>query len=193
MALTLFPVFPTDVKMINSKIGVKIIGETVFYFNEGGVFFQHDKNDYQSFRFITSQMIVLKIVRQVEVINFFEVSKESVIRWWRTYRDKGANGFFGTKKVSKRGNILTPEVITEIQGKLNLGESVKSIGEGIGIKPDTIQKAIQAGRLTKPAIENLPTSPAKTQSQRSVEDSAAVLGVGCTNEEGRMDAAQKKK
>ena len=98
MSKILFPVYPSDIKMINSKIGVKTIGEKILYFNESGLIYQHDTNDYQSFRFITSQMIELKIVRNTEVISFFQVSKESVNRWLRTYRTKSAKGFFGTKK-----------------------------------------------------------------------------------------------
>ena len=80
MAQTLFPVYPSDIRMINSNIVVKTIQEKIFYFNEGGAIYEHDKSDYQSFRYITSQMIELKSVRQIEVIDFFKVSKESVIR-----------------------------------------------------------------------------------------------------------------
>jgi transposase len=193
MPQTLFPVYPTDIKMINSKIGVKTIGEKIFYFNEGGVIYKHEKGDYQSFRYITSQMIELKLVRHKEVISFFQVSKESVNRWIRVYREKSAKGFFGTKKGIKRGNVLTKEILPQIQEKLNLGTSVKEIGDFFGIKPDTIQKAIQSGRLTKPEIKKTVTINEKTQSQRSTEDSQASLGVGCTNETGRIEAMKKKR
>jgi len=193
MSETLFPVYPSDIKMINSKIGVKTMGAKIFYFNESGVIYQHDKNDYQSFRYITSQMIELKTVRHTEVINFFHVSKESVNRWIRTYRTKSAKGFFGTKKIVKAGNILTAEVLPQIQENLNLGKSIKEIGDLFEIKPDTIQKAIQSGRLTKPEIKISTPTNAKTQSERSQEDSKAILGTGCTNPEGRLDAILKKK
>ncbi len=193
MAQTLFPVYPSDIRMINSNIGVKTIQEKIFYFNEGGAIYEHDKSDYQSFRYITSQMIELKSVRQIEVIDFFKVSKESVIRWSRIYRTKKAKGFFGTKKTSKRGNILTPVVLTQIQESLNLGRPVSEIGELLAIKPDTIQKAIHSGRLTKPDIKVVPATTAKTQSERNKEDSEAILGMGCTNHEGRIEAIQKKK
>ena len=80
---TFFPVYPSDIKMVNSKIGVKKFDNKVIYFNSDGPIYQHDQDDYQSFRYITSQMIELKTVRQIEVIKFFKVSKESVIGGYR--------------------------------------------------------------------------------------------------------------
>lgn len=190
---TLFPVYPVGTKMINSKIGIQIIEGKALYFNTDGPIYQHDKDDYQSFRYITSQMIELKTLRQIEVITFFKVSKESVIRWSRTYRQKGAKGFFGTRKVEKRGNVLTDEVLPKVQEYLNQGKSLKDIGEELSIKPDTIQKAIQYQRLVRPVIAVPSPSIGATQSERSRQDVVATLGVGCTNEIGRIQAAIKKK
>lgn len=190
---TLFPVYPTGTKMINSNIGIQIIQGKAIYFNADGPIYQHDEGDSQSFRYITSQMITLKTVRQVEIISFFKVSKESVIRWCRIYHQKGAKGFFGTKKVSKRGNVITDELLPQLQEHLNRGKSLKEIGEEFSIKPDTLQKGIQSGRLARTVIAVPPPPVEKTQSERSRQDIVATLGVGCTNEIGRMEAALKKK
>jgi hypothetical protein len=194
MSDTLFPIYPVETRMINSTIGIKAIAEKVVYFNSGGPIYEHLKDDYQNFRFITSQMIALKQVQQVEIINFFKVSKESVIRWSKKYKEKGAKGFFGTKKVTKRGNILTENVLEQVQILLNRGKSLKEIGQTLNIKPDTLQKAIQSGRLTRPIQPvEIMASNEKTQSQRNLEDINATLGVGCTNEQGRLEAIVKKK
>jgi len=173
---------------------IKTIDEKVIYFNSGGPIYEHLKDDYQNFRFISSQMIALKQVQQVEIIKFFNVSKESVIRWSRKYKEKGAKGFFGTKEVSKRGNILTDAVLIQVQGLLNIGKSLKEIGDLLDIKPDTLQKAVQSGRLTRLVLsQEIIETTGKTQSERSKEDIKASLGVGCTNEQGRIDAIVKKK
>lgn len=192
MVQTLFPVFPEEIKMINHQIGIKPVGDKIFYFNGGGVIYEHEKDDYASFRYISSQMIILGSVRQTDVIKFFKVSKSSVIRWQRIYKQKGAKGFFGTKNVKKGGNVLTPEVLLQVQSNLNLGKAVKEIGVLFGIKPDTIIKAIQSGRLTKPSVEPVSLIEAKTQSQRSQLDIKAPMGVACINEEGRLNAVKKK-
>ena len=193
MHQTFLPVFPLDTKMINSDIGIKNIGEKILYFNGGMPMYQHAKDDYNSFRYITSQMIDLKTVRHVEIVSTFRVSKESVNRWLRIYREEGARGFFRKKKVVKHGTVLTNEVLSKVQGLLNFGKTLKEIGEELDIKPDTIQKAIGSQRLTKSAVPSPILMNEKTQSGRSKEDSAAALGVGCTNVEGRIEAIFKKK
>ena len=65
----LIPVYPTDTKMINTKIGIQIIHGKTIYFNSDVPIYRHDKDDYQSFRYITSQMIALKTIRQAEIIS----------------------------------------------------------------------------------------------------------------------------
>jgi DNA-binding CsgD family transcriptional regulator len=42
---------------------------------------------------------------------------------------------------------LTPEVIIQAQGLLNEGHSTSETAKRMGIKPDTLLKAIQSGRL----------------------------------------------
>ncbi len=138
-------------------------------------------------------MIDLKTVRTVEIIECFAVSKESVVRWSKIYRTKGAKGFFGTKKFEKPGNVLTEEVLIQVQGYLNEGLSLKAIGDTLSIKTDTLQKAIQQGRLTRHEKQTKVSSQGMTQSERSRQDIVAPIGVGCTNELGRIVSAIKKK
>jgi len=193
MHQTFFPVFPKDAKMINSDIGLKAVGEMILYFNGGLPVYQHRVVDYKSFRYFTSMMIDLKNVNHEDIISTFKVSKESVNRWLRIYREEGGSGFFQEKKSNKRGTRLTDEVLVSVQELLNLGKTPKEIGAGMGIKRDTIQKAISSHRLTKPTLQVGLFENEKTQSERSREDSAAALGVGCTNVTGRIEAITKKK
>ncbi len=194
MPQTFFPVFPTGIKYINSRIGVKTINNFVYYFNGNMPIYHHHKDDYRSFRYISSQMVELGNVKQVEIVKTFEVSKESVKRWVKVYRTKGATGFFETRKGKKKGSVLNDDLLRKIQSELNLGTTLGTIGQIHGIKPDTIRKAIKSGRLTKPEIsEDSEQQKEKTKSQRNQEDSKAILGMGCINTSGRMDAIVKKK
>jgi transposase len=56
--------------------------------------FQHPEKDYASFRLFTSQLVVNGNVKQVEIINAFNVSAISVKRWVKKYREQGAESFF---------------------------------------------------------------------------------------------------
>ena len=108
MVQTCLPIYPEGIKMINSSVGVKNIKDVgIVYFNHAGPFYKHQPDDYKSFRFITSQMMDLKQVRQVDVIKFFKISKESAKRWLKAYRNKGATEFFKPKNTRKKGTILT--------------------------------------------------------------------------------------
>jgi hypothetical protein len=193
MAELLFPVYPDGTKMINNNIGVSTIGDKVYYFNSGGPIYSHEKSDYECFRFITSQLICLKSVRQIEIIEFFKINKRSVIRWQHLYETKGTKGFFKSKKSRRSGHVLTKELIPEVQGQLNIGKSKEEICLLYGIKNGTLNKALQQGRLTKPFIELNKKEEEMTQSERSKEDSKARMGVACTNEIGRIEAMFKKK
>ena len=113
------PIFPSGVKYINASIGVKTQEDIVYYFNGSMPIYKHHKDDYKSFRFITSQMIELGNARQVEVKAAFEVSIESVKRWTKVYREKGPGGFFEKKKRTRKGRVLSDQMIIEAQSMLN--------------------------------------------------------------------------
>ncbi len=198
MVNTLFPVYPDGIRMINQKIGTKTIneGKEIVYFNSGGPIYQHFTSDYQSFRYITSQLMALKEVRQIEIIRFFKISTESAKRWLKVYRGKGAPGFFAPQNRRKKGAILTQEVIQKIESQLREGKSVSVIGTELGIKNDTISKAIRDGRIVRPAKKPADTAATPdetdTQWERSRKDGHSPMGMGCTNVEGRLDAIKKK-
>jgi transposase len=187
------PIFPSDVKYINANIGVRTQEDIVYYFNGSMPIYKHHKDDYKSFRFITSQMIDLGNARQVEVKAAFEVSIESVKRWTKVYREKGASGFFGKKKVTRKGRVLSDQMIIEAQQMLNVLKTPKQIEEELGVKRDTLNKAIRDGRLLRPEGRLPESAEESTKSSRSIADSEAPMGVGTTNTVGRIAAAIKKK
>jgi len=187
------PIFPEDVLYINSNIGVQTEGNNVYYFNGMMPFQHHNKDDYKSFRYVTSQMVVLRNAKQVEIIKAFGVSKESVKRWVKVYRNQGSAGFFGTKKGRRKGKVLDDQTIINAQAMLNVKKTPKEIEEEFGIKPDTLRKAIRDGRLTKLEGELIEPQQVITKSDRSIEDSKAPMGVATTNTVGRIEAVTKKK
>ena len=197
MLQTLFPVFPEDVRFLNSNIAVKNIGNDILYFNGAMLIYKHEKDNYQSFRLVSSQLYVYGNANQKDIVNFFNVSPESVKRWVKIYREQGRAGFFKTQKGKKKGHILTKEILIKIQTRLNTGATPGAIGKDLAIKIDTIRKAIGDGRLTRPDIVIEPdkseNKTSKTQSERNKEDSEAVKGMACTNTQERMDAIVKKK
>jgi len=154
MPTTLFPVFPEKARFINSHIAVKTVDNEVYYANGEMIIFKHARDDYRSFRFFTSQLIETDNARQKDIQQIFQVSPASVKRWCKVYREQGPAGFYKPKKTRKKGNVLTTEKLQEVQGRLDQGESPKQIEGALGVKADTVRKAIQAGRLSKPVKKN---------------------------------------
>jgi len=95
----LLPFFPEDITLINKYLGVQKKGDTVFYFNGMMPIYQHHKDDYDSFRLITSQLVVNGNCKQMEIVRCFGVSKESVKRWVKKYKkNKHLREFVQKKK-----------------------------------------------------------------------------------------------
>lgn len=93
----LLPFFPAGATIINKNLGVQKKGEIVYYFNGPMPIFQHPISDYSSFRLITSQMVVNGNCKQMEIVRCFGVSKISVKRWVKKYREQGAGAFYQKK------------------------------------------------------------------------------------------------
>ena len=93
MPQTLLPIFPPGLTFINRQIGFEKKDGRIYYFHGILPVFSHDEDDLESFRFITSQLIVGGNVKQVEIVNAFGISSISVKRSVKRLREKGAQGF----------------------------------------------------------------------------------------------------
>ena len=97
-------------------------------------------------------------------------------------------------------SVMTPEVTARAQQLLAAGWSRSETAAELVLKPDTLRKAIQQGRLVEltpiqreeATIEATSVSqpPAATdKSTRAAEDAVAEMGTGCTRPDERVLAA----
>lgn len=142
------PIFPPGSTFINRQIGFENRDGRIYYFHGILPVFSHDEGDLESFRFITSQLILGGNVKQVEIVDAFGVSSISVKRNVKRLREQGAKGFFKPKK-GRSAHILTPKIAEKAQRLLNSGHSPSEVARRLDLKANTIRKAIQAGRLHK--------------------------------------------
>jgi transposase len=161
--------------------------------------FQHAENDRRSFRMFTAQLICQCGCRQVDIVRAFGVSKNSVIRSVNTYRAGGVKAFYAPR-ATRGASVVTPEVTAQAQQLLGAGWSPREVAEHLGLKLDTLRKAIQQGRLAKPLPlqpgESVPEKApvpqpptASDKSTRAVEDATAEMGTACTRPDERVLAA----
>jgi hypothetical protein len=94
----------------------------------------------------TSQLIAQGTATTGQVQRAFGVPLVSVKRATKLYRERGAAGFFAPKP-RREGPTLTPGKLAEARALLAAGAPVARVGQSLNVLPDTIRKAIAAGRL----------------------------------------------
>jgi len=142
------PIFPQGLTYINNQIGVERKDGMVYYFHGLLPVFSHDEKDIESFRYITSQLVLAGNISQMEIVKAFGVPYISVKRGVRRLREQGIAGF--TRK-AKGGtaHVLTAEVVAKAQKMLNEGRSAAEVARKLGLNVSTVRKAIGVGRLHK--------------------------------------------
>ena len=140
------PLFPAGTTHITPEIAFQYQDEKVFYFNGHLPIFSHAKEDLATFRLFTSQLIVNGNATQVEVARAFGVPLGTVKRYVKLYHTQGPQGFYAPRR-ARSASKLTPAVCAQAQALLDEGLSVPEIGGKLELLPNTLHKALRAGRL----------------------------------------------
>jgi hypothetical protein len=149
------PIFPDGTAHITDQLAfIKKDGQ-VTYFNGHMPVFTHADDDVATFRMITSQFCVTGYVKQADIVRAFGVTPISVKRSVKIYREKGPKGFYAPR-VTRGPAVLLDDVIAEAEELLAGGASEPEVAEKLELKVNTLQKAIRAGRIRKPAKKNQP-------------------------------------
>jgi transposase-like protein len=150
MPQTQLPFFPEGVTRISDLLAFRVEDGRVTYFNGNMPVFIHDKDDIATFRMITAQFCVNGNARQAEVARVFGIPKVTVKRAVKRYREEGPKGFYTPRK-ARGAAVLTPGVMAEAQRLLDEGLEPADVARRLDILPDTLSKAVRAGRLHKRA------------------------------------------
>lgn len=140
------PFFPASVTEITPSLAFEKRNGQVTYFNGIMPVFCHDENDLKTFRMITSQFCVNGNCTQSQIVKAFGVPLSTVKRYCRLYQQKGVEGFYAPR-VYRGAAVLTEDILKQAQELLDEDQSVLQIAERLGIKRNTLQKAVKAGRL----------------------------------------------
>jgi transposase len=195
MAQLLLPLFHKGSIEIGNNMYYKKENGRVTYFQGIMPFFHHAEEDLQSFRLAVSLLAETCNVKQIRISQVFGISYIFVKRCVKISRKQGPKGFFQDIK-GRSPHILTEKVVNKAQKLLDNGLNCNQVAEQLKIKPATVRKAIQQGKLHRPNLNkvtpdiNEKSTKPTTKSERNLEDSKASLGLGCTNEPARIMAAK---
>jgi len=142
------PIFPPGLTLINQQVGFQKEDGRIYYFCGQLPVFSHEEDDLASFRFITAQLALSGNVKQVDIAKAFGVPYISVKRSVKRLRERGAQGFFAKPK-ARSPHVLTPEVVEKAQRLLYNDNPPSVVAKKLKLKANTVNKAIQAGRLRK--------------------------------------------
>ena len=140
------PLFPAGTTHLNEDLAFECREGQVTYFNGHLPVFTHAQTDLAAFRLFTSQLVVNGSASQGDIRRAFGVPKVAVQRAVDKYRVGGAAAFFVPPK-PRVGRKLTAEVLLQVQGRLDQGETVPEISRVTGVLANTLHKAIRAKRL----------------------------------------------
>jgi transposase len=143
------PIFPKEAELINDCFGVYKKDGLVQYIVNGMPIYTHSEDDINSFRFITSNFIHQGLCRKVDVERFFNVSEDSVYRYYNKFKEQGEEGFFGHDARKGTAHKIRGQCRINIQKKLDTGQSINSIAKEEGVTESAIRYGIQKGYLKK--------------------------------------------
>ncbi len=146
-----FPFFPEGVTHITSLLAFSKQDGRVTYFNGNMPVFIHDVDDNDSFRMITAQLCVNGNAKQVDIIRAFGISKISIKRAVKLFREAGPKGFYAKRK-TRGAAVLTTPVLEKAQQLLDEGLETPEVADRLGIKRDTLSKAVRAERGIRQTI-----------------------------------------
>jgi len=151
------PMFPAGVTPITDELAFERRDGKIAYFNGQIAVFVHAEDDVATFRMITSQFCAHGHARQCDIIRAFGVTSISVKRAVKLYRERGAKGFYAPR-ASRGAAVLTAGVVAEIESLLVEGVSLGEVAQKLGLKQDTLRKAVSAGRIRPIAKKKIAAS-----------------------------------
>jgi len=151
------PMFPAGVTPITDELAFERRDGRIVYFNGQIAVFVHAEDDVATFRMITSQFCANGHARQCDIIRAFGVTSISVKRAVKLYRERDVKGFYAPR-ASRGAAVLTAVVVAEIESLLVEGASLGEVAQKLGLKLDTLRKAVSAGRIRPIAKKKIAAS-----------------------------------
>ena len=153
MPQMILPIFPAEATPINERLAFFKKDGMVYYLQGSMPVFSHAENDKASFRLFTSQLYINGNCKQREIVEAFGVTPISVKRSVKKLTEEGPEAFFkkrrkGNKAV--RPGVMTAQVVRDAVALLEEGMSAWEAAKALGIRADTLRKAISSGRVKIP-------------------------------------------
>jgi predicted transcriptional regulator len=143
------PIFPQSTKLINSNVGFFEKDDIIYYLHNGSPIYCHDKNNLNSYRYITANLVVTKLCTPAEVAKALGVSNRNIQRYSKALREKGTDWFFSREEKRGDAHKLTKEMLSEAQKLIDKFYSVVDVGRLLGVTEGALRYHIKKGNIKK--------------------------------------------
>ena len=182
------PFFPAEALPISQGLSVVRNEGMVVYFSGLLPIFTHAEADGASFRMFIAQLCAQGSCRQADIVRALGVNKRSLIRWVNQFRAEGAASFFQGRRAPegpRPKRVWTDDLLDQAQAFLDEGLPPPEAARRLGVKEDTMRKAILHGDLHRPE----PPPCETTKGERSARDATPLAGRACHDTVRRAAAA----
>jgi len=184
------PLFPRSTKLLSATWGVFQKGDSVYYLHNGSPVYTHHKDDINTYRYVTANLIVNNSCSATKLSTVFGVSARNFQRYAKRLRAGGADAFFNP--IDNRGQChkMTSDKLTAAQKYLDQGYSQQRTGKQINVNEATIRYHLRKGNLKTDNSAVTDAISLKSITARNAADVLAgeSLGIAATRFEERMDA-----
>jgi hypothetical protein len=142
------PFIFSDIKYINSTLGLFEKDDFVYYLHNGSPIYCHRKNARNGYRFIVGNLIHNKLCTIGEFHASTGEARRNIERYAKSFREQGAEHFFSRKETRGQCHKVTESLMAEIQSKLDAGMSQYRISKDSGISEAAIRYHLKNGNLT---------------------------------------------
>ena len=140
------PIFPAGSTHITQNVAFECRDGQVTYFHGQLPVFVHAEDDTRTFRMITSQFVYNGNATQADIARAFGVTAISVKRAVERYTKQGLGGVYARRQM-RGAAVLSAAVIEPLEELLAQGMDRSAAARQLGLKRDTVAKAMQAGRV----------------------------------------------
>lgn len=147
------PVFPKQTKLFSSTWGVFQKDDFVYYLHNGSPVYIHQKDDLNTYRYVTATLIENNSCQASDLSKVFGVNARNFQRYAKRLRQGGADAFFNP--VDNRGKChkMTPDKLQEAQRYLDRGYSQLKTAKAIEVSESAIRYHLRKGALKKNVIQ----------------------------------------
>ncbi len=187
------PIFPGSTTLINASVGFFEKDGCVYYLHNRSPIYCHEKNDLNSYRSITGNIVEAKLCTPSVMGKALGVSRRNIQRYAKTLQEEGSDWFFSREEKRGDAHKLTKEMLDDTQRLIDEFYSVADVERFPGVTEGALRYHIRKDNIKKSG--NYKTYPQpRLPSDRNQQDILAcqLIGIGVTRVEQRSLAVNYK-